>query len=49
MGILDHASITKVAEAMISVLGSSAVIEARQKAVKALDEGDLRAFRAWHL
>ena len=45
---MDHASITKVAEAMISVLGSSAVLEARQKAVEALDRGDLGAFRAWH-
>ena len=45
---MDHASIAKVAEAMISVLGSSAVVEARQKAIEAVDRGDLGAFRAWH-
>jgi hypothetical protein len=45
---MDHASLTKVAEAMISVLGSSAIVEARQKAAEALDRGDLAAFRAWH-
>jgi hypothetical protein len=45
---MDHASIAKVAEAMISVLGSSATIEARRKATEALDRGDLGAFRAWH-
>ena len=45
---MDHASITKVAEAMISILGSSAIVEARRKAAEALDSGDLDAFRAWH-
>jgi hypothetical protein len=47
IGSMDHASIAKVAEAMISVLGSSAVAEARQKAAEALDQGDLGAFHAW--
>jgi hypothetical protein len=46
---MDHASITKVAEAMISFLGSSAAIEARTKAREALDRGDLGAFKAWHM
>ena len=45
---MDQASITKVAEAMISVLGSSAILEARHQAAEALDRGDLGAFRAWH-
>lgn len=45
---MDYAGITKVAEAMISVLGSSAIVEARRKAAEALDTGDLDGFRAWH-
>lgn len=46
---MDQASIAKVAEAMISVLGASAVVEARRKAAEALDQGDQGAFRAWYL
>jgi hypothetical protein len=49
MSPMDHASITKVAEAMVAVLGSSAPTEARKKAAEALDAGDEGAFRAWHL
>ena len=45
---MDHSGIMKVAEAMISVLGSSAALEARRKASEALDQGDMGAFRAWH-
>ena len=45
---MDHASIAKVAEAMIAFLGSSAVAEARKKAAEALDRGDLGDFQAWH-
>jgi hypothetical protein len=44
---MDHASITRVAEAMISFLGSSAMIEARTRACEALDRGDMAAFKAW--
>ena len=49
MSPMDHASITKVAEAMVAVLGSSAATEARKKAAEALDAGDEGAFRVWHL
>ena len=45
---MDPASISKVADAMVAFLGSSAVIEARKKAGEALDVGDVNAFRAWH-
>lgn len=46
---MDHTSIHRVAEAMVAFLGSSAATEARRKCAEALDEGDVAAFRAWHL
>ena len=45
---MDHGSLQRVAEAMVSVLGSSAFLEARSKAIEALDRGDMGAFKAWH-
>jgi hypothetical protein len=39
----------KVAEAMISVQGDLAPVEARRKAAEALEQGDIAGFRAWCL
>jgi hypothetical protein len=44
----DPIAVQRVAEVLISVEGASAPQVARQKAVEALDQGDIEAFSGWH-
>jgi hypothetical protein len=44
---MDHQSIVKVAEIMISVFQANTMLEVRKRAAEALDSGDEPAFRGW--
>jgi hypothetical protein len=45
---IDPRGVSQVAEAMISVRGGDAKIEAHCEAVEALSHEDLSGFRGWH-